>query len=129
MSIGSGGGQHHLRLRRHAPLSARSRSDRERPEPIADRAESRHAITKAPHMLLRDFQQADLPALIDLTIEAIRPLFETDLLQLLDPKVYAHDHGSWRDDYRSQVPSLHDPDAGRFITVAEEAGGSGRLLG
>jgi ribosomal protein S18 acetylase RimI-like enzyme len=80
-------------------------------------------------MHIRDFQQADLPALIDLTIEAFRPLFERDLPLLLDPVVFAHDHGTWMDNYRREVPTLNDPDANRFIVLAEEAPGSGQPLG
>ena len=77
-------------------------------------------------MHIRNFAPADLPALIDLTIAAFRPLFEADLPALLDPRVFAHDHGKWEDGYRREVPALHDPDTNRFITVAE---GNGRLLG
>lgn len=77
-------------------------------------------------MHIRDFQGSDLSALVELTIEAFRPLFEHDLPGLLSPAVYAHDHGRWQDDYRQQVPTLHDPDRDRFVTLAEE---DGRLLG
>jgi ribosomal protein S18 acetylase RimI-like enzyme len=77
-------------------------------------------------MHIRHFEPADLPALIDLTIAAFRPLFESDLPAVLDPRVFAHDHGRWEDGYRREVPTLHDPDNNRFITVAE---GDGRLLG
>ena len=79
-------------------------------------------------MHVREFQPADLPALVDLTIEAFRPLFETDLPQHLDPLVYAHDHAGWKESYRRDVPALHNPGAERFITLAEDAE-SGRLLG
>ncbi len=80
-------------------------------------------------MHIRDFQPTDLPALIDLTIEAFRPLFEVDLPALLDPAVFAHDHGSWADDYRREVPTFHDPEADRFIVLAEETAGDGSPLG
>jgi ribosomal protein S18 acetylase RimI-like enzyme len=80
-------------------------------------------------MHIRDFQLHDLPALIDLTIEAFRPLFETDLPARLDPAVFAHDHGSWIDDYRQEVPTLHDPEADRYILLAEETLGDGPPLG
>jgi len=80
-------------------------------------------------MHIRDFQPDDLPALIDLTIEAFRPLFEVDLPTLLDPAVFAHDHGSWADDYRRDVPTFHDPEANRFIVLAEETAGAGSPLG
>jgi ribosomal protein S18 acetylase RimI-like enzyme len=80
-------------------------------------------------MHIRDFQPTDLPALIDLTIEAFRPLFEVDLPTVLDPAVFAHDHGSWADDYRRDVPTFHDPQADRFVVLAEETAGEGPLLG
>ena len=38
----------------------------------------------------------------------------------MSPTVFAHDHGHWEDEYREEVPSLHDPDRDRFITLAEE---------
>jgi ribosomal protein S18 acetylase RimI-like enzyme len=79
-------------------------------------------------MRIREFQHADLSALVDLTIEAFRPLFERDLPRALDPAVYAHDHAGWQDSYRREVPALHDPAAGRFITLAEDVEGV-RLLG
>lgn len=77
-------------------------------------------------MNVRDCTSLDLPALIDLTIEAFRPLFETHLPGAVDPRVFAHDHGRWEDDYRREVPDLHNPSADRFITLAEDAG---RILG
>ena len=71
-------------------------------------------------MNIRDFDDSDLPGLIDLTIEAFRPLFERHLPDQLDPRVFAHDHGDWMGDYRTEVPTLHDPGNDRFITLAEE---------
>jgi len=73
-------------------------------------------------MHIREFRHADLPFLIDLTIEAFRPLFERHWPALMNPVVFAHDHGHWEDDYRQEVPSLHDPDRDRFITLAEDHG-------
>ena len=77
-------------------------------------------------MKIRNFEPADLPALVDLTIEAFRHQVEADLPAMLDPRVFAHDHGRWEDDYRREVPTLHDPETNRFITLAEN---DGRLLG
>lgn len=78
------------------------------------------ARTRSTTWTIRDGGPEDVPALIDLTIETFRPLFETDLPALLDPQVFAHDHGAWQDGYRSEVPALHDPDANKFITLAED---------
>lgn len=80
-------------------------------------------------MRIRDARQTDLPALIELTIEAFRPLFEAVLPQVLDPLVFAHDHGNWKDQYRKEVPSLHDHDANRFVTLAEDDRTAGWPLG
>lgn len=73
-------------------------------------------------MNIRDFQGPDLPVLVDLTIEAFRPLFEHHLPHLLGPEVFAHDHGDWESDYRQEVPTFHDPGNDRFVTLAEERG-------
>ena len=77
-------------------------------------------------MRIRDFHDADLPQLIDLTIETFRPLFERHLPAVVSPEVLAHDHGDWENDYRHEVPTLHDPEHDRFVILAEEAG---RILG
>jgi ribosomal protein S18 acetylase RimI-like enzyme len=73
-------------------------------------------------MRIRDFQDADLPHLIDLTIETFRPLFERHLPEAISPEVLAHDHGDWENDYRHEVPTLHDPERDRFVILAEEEG-------
>jgi ribosomal protein S18 acetylase RimI-like enzyme len=76
---------------------------------------------EAEYMLLRECRQSDLPALIDLTIEAFRPFFEGDLPEVLDPRVFAHDHGNWKEKYRAEVPALHDANSNRFIILAEDS--------
>ena len=73
-------------------------------------------------MDIREFQESDLPALIDLTIEAFRPLFERHWPDLMNPVVFAHDHERWEADYHQEVRALHDPNSHRFVTLAEEAG-------
>jgi ribosomal protein S18 acetylase RimI-like enzyme len=75
---------------------------------------------------IRDFRESDLLVLIDLTIEAFRPLFERHWPNLMSREVFAHDHAEWESGYRQEVPTLHNPDGHRFITVAEE---EGRVLG
>ena len=77
-------------------------------------------------MDIREFQEPDLPALIDLTIEAFRPLFDRYWPDLMSPKVFAHDHADWEAGYRLEVPALHDPQRNRFVTLAEVRG---RILG
>lgn len=73
-------------------------------------------------MDIREFQDSDLPALIDVTIEAFRPLYVHHWPALISPEVFAHDHGEWEAAYRQEVPTLHDPVKRRFVTVAEEGG-------
>jgi ribosomal protein S18 acetylase RimI-like enzyme len=80
-------------------------------------------------MHIRDARNADLPALVDLTIASFRPLFEQHLPRRLDPVVYAHDHSRWEESYRNEVPALLEPDASRFVTLAEDAENDGRPLG
>jgi ribosomal protein S18 acetylase RimI-like enzyme len=77
-------------------------------------------------MRIRNFQDTDLPQLIDLTIDTFRPLFERHLPEAIGPEVLAHDHGDWENDYRREVPTLHDPEHDRFVVLAEE---EGRILG
>lgn len=58
-------------------------------------------------MLVRAFRQEDLAALIDLTIDTFRPFYEDYFRPLVGEAVFANQHGTWRDDYRSQVAGLH----------------------
>jgi ribosomal protein S18 acetylase RimI-like enzyme len=70
-------------------------------------------------MLIRSFVPADLPRLIDLTIETFGPFYENSFRPLVGDVVFANQHGDWRGDYRTQVPELHDPAAHRYVAVAE----------
>jgi GNAT superfamily N-acetyltransferase len=74
-------------------------------------------------MRIRPAEQGDLPVLVELTIEAFRPLFEEHWPALMDPVVFAHDHGRWEQDYRAQVPGFLAPERNRFVTLAEDDGG------
>lgn len=44
---------------------------------------------------------------------------------MLGEAVFAHRHGNWRDDYRTEVPDLHDPKNHKYVAVAE----SGPIVG
>ncbi|GAA0928083.1 GNAT family N-acetyltransferase [Virgisporangium aurantiacum] len=70
-------------------------------------------------MLIRSFVPADLPRLVDLTIETFGPFYENSFRPLVGDVVFANQHGDWRGDYRTQVPELHDPAAHRYVAVAE----------
>ena len=70
-------------------------------------------------MLIRPFQPADLAVLVDLTIEVFGPFYEESPGAMVPPDVYEHQHGSWADDYRDEVPKLHDPVHHKHVLVAE----------
>jgi ribosomal protein S18 acetylase RimI-like enzyme len=73
-------------------------------------------------VLIRSYVQADLDQLIELTIETFRPFFEDSFRPLVGETIFAIQHGNWRDDYRKEVPELHNPGAHKYIAVAEENG-------
>lgn len=73
-------------------------------------------------MNIRPFLPADLPQLIDLTIETFGPFYEDSFRPQVGDVVFSHQHGDWRGDYRRQVPALHDPTNGKHIVVADIGG-------
>lgn len=73
-------------------------------------------------MHIRPFLPADLPRLIDLTIETFGPFYEDSFRPQVGELVFSHQHGSWRNDYRGQVPALHDPNNGKLVAVADIGG-------
>ncbi|WP_405961120.1 GNAT family N-acetyltransferase [Streptomyces sp. NBC_00024] len=74
-------------------------------------------------MLIRACVQDDLARLTQLTIDTFRPFFEDSLGTPLDGLVRAILHADWRDDYRQQLPTLHDPARHRYVAVAETESG------
>jgi ribosomal protein S18 acetylase RimI-like enzyme len=78
-------------------------------------------------MDLRPYFPDDLPHLIDLTIDTFGPFYEQQFRPEVGELIFAHQHGDWREDYRKQVPTLHDPANGRYVVVAET--GEGDLAG
>jgi ribosomal protein S18 acetylase RimI-like enzyme len=70
-------------------------------------------------MRIRPFEARDLATLVDLTIETFRPFYEGHVRPLYGDELFRLHHGEWEQDYRDEVPTLHDPDAGRWIAVAE----------
>jgi len=74
-------------------------------------------------MHIRTFHPSDLPGLVDLTIEVFGPFFEQSFRTMVPPDVYQHQHGHWADDYRASVPTLHDPEQGKQVAVAESGAG------
>ena len=76
-------------------------------------------------MRIRPFEQLDRDPLIELTIETFRPFYESSFPAMVkhDAALIAHQHGQWEQDYRDQVPRLHDPAHGRHVLVAEAEDG------
>jgi ribosomal protein S18 acetylase RimI-like enzyme len=74
---------------------------------------------KAEMTQIRTFADSDLGDLVDLTIATFGPFYEDYVRALLGPELFEHQHGQWQQDYREQVPTLHDPAAGRHVAVAE----------
>jgi ribosomal protein S18 acetylase RimI-like enzyme len=70
-------------------------------------------------MRIRECVHADLPALVELTVETFRPLFEDQVRPAYGDELFDLHHGRWQQDYRDEIPTLHDPVAGRWIAVAE----------
>jgi ribosomal protein S18 acetylase RimI-like enzyme len=73
-------------------------------------------------VIIRGATDHDLPALVEMTIETFRPFYEGYVHSLLGDELFDHQHGQWEQDYREEVPTLHDRDAGREIAVAEWGG-------
>jgi len=67
---------------------------------------------------IRTYVSSDLPTLINLTVETFRPFYENYVHPLLGDEVFQHQHGAWDQDYRDEVPTLHDPQEKRFVAVA-----------
>jgi ribosomal protein S18 acetylase RimI-like enzyme len=70
-------------------------------------------------MHIRTFTENDLAQVLDLTIETFGPFFEESFRPLMGDLIYTNQHADWRDDYRREVPKLHDPDQHKYVAVAE----------
>lgn len=70
-------------------------------------------------MLIRPFQPTDLQKLIELTINTFRPFYEVDALRMMGADLLQLHHGQWETDYRHEVPTFHEPSAGKHVAVAE----------
>lgn len=70
-------------------------------------------------MNIRSYHPGDLNALIELTIATFGPFYENHFRPLVGEVIFHHRHGRWADDYRAQVPALHNPAAGKYVAVAE----------
>jgi ribosomal protein S18 acetylase RimI-like enzyme len=68
---------------------------------------------------IRPFEDSDLQRVIDLTIETFRPFYEGYVRPLLGEELFHHQHGMWEQDYRDDIPTLHNPVDGRHVAVGE----------
>jgi ribosomal protein S18 acetylase RimI-like enzyme len=73
---------------------------------------------------IRPYHSRDLSALIELTIATFGPYYENHFRPLAGEPIFRHQHGRWADDYRAQVPTLHDPAANKYVAVAEAGDGT-----
>jgi len=73
-------------------------------------------------MHIRSYVDADLPRLIELTIDTFGPFYEESFRPLVGETIFANQHGNWRDDYRRQVADLHHPERQQYVAVAEQNG-------
>ena len=73
-------------------------------------------------MNIRPYHSRDLDTLTELTIATFGPSYENHFRPLVGEAIFQHQHGRWADDYRAQVPTLHDPAAGKHVAVAETSG-------
>lgn len=75
-------------------------------------------------MNIRSYHPNDLHALIELTIATFGPFYENHFRPLVGEAIFAHQHGQWADDYRAQVPALHNPADGKYVAIAEASDGT-----
>ena len=75
-------------------------------------------------MNIRPYHPRDLQALTELTIATFGPFFEDHFRPQFGEVIFHHQHGRWADDYRAQVPALHDPAAHKHVAVAETSDGA-----
>ena len=75
-------------------------------------------------MRIRTYHPRDLDALIGLTIATFGPFFEDHFRPQFGETIFQHQHGRWADDYRVQVPALHEPAANKHVAIAESDDGT-----
>lgn len=72
-------------------------------------------------MYIREYEETDLDAVLGLVIETFRPFYEQwPAMVGHDSILFEHQHGRWEQDYRDEVPTLHDPAAGKHLAVATD---------
>lgn len=79
-------------------------------------------------MHIRPYVAADLPVVVELTVETFRPFFEGHIQPFYGEDLFDHHHGQWQQEYRDELPTLHDPEARRWMAVAERDGAVAGLI-
>ena len=79
-------------------------------------------------MQIRPYVDADLPVVVELTVETFRPLFEGHVQLAYGDELFGLHHGQWQQEYRDELPTLHDPSARRWMVVAEMDGAVAGLI-
>ena len=79
-------------------------------------------------MQIRPFLDADLPVLVELTVETFRPFCENHVRPVYGAQLFELHHGQWQPDYRDELSTLHDPATGRWIAVAKVDGAIAALV-
>lgn len=69
-------------------------------------------------MRIRAFRSGDLDPAVNLTIDTFRPFFVDYVRPRLGGGVFRHQHGTWEQDYRDELPTLHRPERGHHVAVA-----------
>jgi ribosomal protein S18 acetylase RimI-like enzyme len=80
-------------------------------------------------MLIHSFDESDRARLTELAIETFRPIFEDVYPALLGEVIFANQWSNWREDYHTEVAGLHDPEAHKFVAVAEVDGAIAGCIG
>lgn len=69
-------------------------------------------------MNIRPLDADDFSETAQLLIQTFHPFFEDYVQNLLEERIFLHQHGSWEQDYRNLLPTLHAPESGRYAAVA-----------
>lgn len=62
---------------------------------------------------------SDIPQLVEIAFETFGPFYEGYVRSHLGDDIFLHQHGNWQQDYRDDIPTLHQPGEGRNLAVAK----------
>ncbi|WP_102159406.1 GNAT family N-acetyltransferase [Zhihengliuella halotolerans] len=80
-------------------------------------------------MLIRNYSAQDEKPILDLTLATFEPFYEGSFRPLMGEVIFGVQHADWREQYAKSVPMLHDPDAGKYVDVAEVDGALAGYVG